>query len=243
MDKRISNCVETWRPNRPRQRLHRRVAVPTAGAFASVLVHTFLVVPAFLGSNPRAGSGPTAPVLTASGNDAAMTAVLLRIDTTIKRSDDLPSLTFAPAPPSDAAVSASPPEVRESPESTQSSQSASAEEAVSGDQREYALMAGRYFQQITARIERAWTRPKSPIQGGLFTCRVRVTQDRRGSIQEVSLSHCNGDQRWQQSLLTAVKTASPLPGAPDPRVFARVLRFKLSSPEYAKSASGQGFER
>jgi hypothetical protein len=50
-------------------------------------------------------------------------------------------------------------------------------------------MLGRYIGQITARIQRAWIRPRTPIGSDLFACRVRIIQDRSGGVTEVELAH------------------------------------------------------
>jgi len=115
--------------------------------------------------------------------------------------------------------------------------------ATTEDTREYALMAGRYLGQITARIERAWTRPRTPVVEGLFACRVRLTQDPRGAVQGIDLVRCNGDGSWKRSLVSAIESASPLPAPPDPKVFAHVVTLELRSLPYAAGASADGFER
>jgi len=111
------------------------------------------------------------------------------------------------------------------------------------DRSEYAMMAGRYIGQITARIERAWTRPRTPVTEGLFACQARITQNNRGDVEQIRLRHCNGDQRWQHSLVSAIETASPLPAPPDPRVFARIVLLDFRSLPYAAGSNADGFER
>jgi hypothetical protein len=84
-------------------------------------------------------------------------------------------------------------------------------------------MYGRYLGQIGARISRAWLRPRSAIGAATFSCRVRIDQDSRGNVEDVTLEDCNGNQRWRLSLVRAIESASPLPAPPDPSVFTRIV--------------------
>jgi outer membrane biosynthesis protein TonB len=103
-------------------------------------------------------------------------------------------------------------------------------------------LIGRYLGQIDARIERAWRRPRTPVAEGLFSCRVRIEQDTRGDVQEITLEHCNGDTRWQVSLVQAIQLASPLPAPPDPTVFRRTIRMNFRSEPYSAQAAQDAFE-
>ena len=85
---------------------------------------------------------------------------------------------------------------------------------------ERAALYGRYMGQIQARIERAWIRPRTAIGASLFSCRVQIVQDAQGAVRETTLQRCNGDTRWQLSLVEAIQSASPLPAPPSPDVFA-----------------------
>jgi hypothetical protein len=104
------------------------------------------------------------------------------------------------------------------------------------------LLFGRYIGQITARIERAWMRPRTPIENPFFACRVRIIQNRSGVVQEVELVRCNGDSRWQTSLVEAIQTASPLPAPPDADVFTGQLTLDLQSAAFTPDGSAEGFE-
>jgi hypothetical protein len=104
------------------------------------------------------------------------------------------------------------------------------------------LMAGRYVGQITARIERAWIRPRTPVSGSAFVCRVRIVQDPHGAVQEIELIRCNGDTRWQASLVQAIQSASPLPAPPDPDVYRSRFVLQLSSQAFVPGGSSEGFE-
>jgi colicin import membrane protein len=50
---------------------------------------------------------------------------------------------------------------------------------------------------------------------------VNVTQTPTGTVLSVKVGKCNGDDAVRQSIEAAVLRASPLPPAPDPRVFER----------------------
>jgi hypothetical protein len=103
-------------------------------------------------------------------------------------------------------------------------------------------MYGRYVGQIVARIDRAWLRPRTPIGSDSFSCQARVTQDAVGNVLEVMLEQCNGDSRWQLSLVQAIQTASPLPAPPDPDVFSRTLHLGFSAEAYSPQRPADEYE-
>jgi len=132
----------------------------------------------------------------------------------------------------------------------------------SGDPAGRALLFGRYSGQIQARIERAWRRPRSPVNvavnssqnpnsGDLnknliaehdFRCQVRILQDAHGAVQEVQMLRCNGSRPWQQSLVAAILTASPLPSPPDPAVFTGSLTLTFEGQTYMAGSSSDGYD-
>jgi colicin import membrane protein len=81
--------------------------------------------------------------------------------------------------------------------------------------------AQQYIAQITARIERAWTRPPGATPG--TQCEVRVTQVPGGVVTGVQVVRCNRDESVRQSIEDAVFRASPLPQPSDPALFDRNL--------------------
>jgi hypothetical protein len=111
-----------------------------------------------------------------------------------------------------------------------------------GDQTGRSMLFGRYMGQISARVERAWIRPRSSPGHGAFECRVQISQDRLGQVQEITLQECNADLRWQASLVQAIQSASPLPAPPDPAVFSNLLTMQFDSEPYRHGAVDQGFE-
>jgi colicin import membrane protein len=78
-----------------------------------------------------------------------------------------------------------------------------------------------WLSQITARIQRAWLRPPSARAG--VQCVLHVTQAPGGTVTNVSIGECNGDQAVRESIEAAAYRASPLPPPPDPSLFERDL--------------------
>ena len=111
-----------------------------------------------------------------------------------------------------------------------------------GDSAAQAALLGRYVGQIDARIERAWQRPRSPLKEDNFACRVKIVQDATGAVQEITLERCNGDARWQLSLVHAIQLASPLPAPPDPKVFTRMLRMNFRAQPYSTQSRQEDYE-
>jgi TonB C terminal len=103
-------------------------------------------------------------------------------------------------------------------------------------------MYGRYLGQIEARVGRAWRRPRTPIGAPTFSCRTQIKQDKRGSVLEVMLVQCNGDSRWQDSLVKAIDAASPLPAPPDPAVFTSLITMAFSAEPYSQNSTADEYE-
>jgi hypothetical protein len=111
-----------------------------------------------------------------------------------------------------------------------------------GNDAQRAMLLGMYMGQIKARIERAWSRPRASIGAMQFNCQVQLVQSARGDVTEVSLRSCNGDTRWQLSLVAAIQSASPLPAPPDPSLFAGQLMLNFDASAYHAGGNEQGFE-
>ena len=224
----------------------RRLQLSAIGIAGTVLVHALLVLPIVLDlSLPaprlpnRAGAGASAvassrePVMTAIFiNEASPAVSLLKPVELASRGvapRDLPVIVFSPD--SSPASLADP-----------NSQDRSAPAEAVGNQRQHALLYGRYLGQIQARIDRAWVRPRTEIGAPRFSCRARIEQDTRGAVLNVKLDRCVGTPRWQQSLVSAIRTASPLPAPPDPSVYADVLSLVFESDGFRPGASSDAFE-
>jgi hypothetical protein len=59
-----------------------------------------------------------------------------------------------------------------------------------------------------------------------------VVQDARGNVEEILLPNCNGSADWQQSLVSAVRQASPLPAPPDQKVFSKSITLQFAGFAY-----------
>jgi hypothetical protein len=112
------------------------------------------------------------------------------------------------------------------PDATEESAMVSAEPA--GDAAQAALR-GKYTGQVAARIERAWTLPRSVENAADFACQVRIEQDRDGNVLSTELLRCDDDTSWQLSLVHAIERASPLTAPPDPSVFSQQLVLSFSA--------------
>ena len=78
-------------------------------------------------------------------------------------------------------------------------------------------------------IERNWIRPPSARAG--LECTLFVTQAPGGTVIDVRLGTCNGDQAVRESITNAVFKASPLPSPRDPRAFQRRLEIVFKPTE------------
>ena len=78
-----------------------------------------------------------------------------------------------------------------------------------------------YRLMLVQTIERNWIRPPSARAG--LECTLYVTQAPGGTVVDVKLGPCNGDQVVRESITTAVYKSSPLPAPRDPRAFERRL--------------------
>jgi len=70
-------------------------------------------------------------------------------------------------------------------------------------------------------IERNWIRPPSARAG--LECTLYVNQATGGTVIDVQIGDCNGDQAVRESVANAVYRSSPLPAPRDPRAFERRL--------------------
>ena len=78
-----------------------------------------------------------------------------------------------------------------------------------------------YRTLLSQAIERSWIRPPSAKAG--LECTLHVSQAPGGTVVDVKLGACNGDQAVRESIVNAVYRASPLPAPRDPRAFERRL--------------------
>jgi colicin import membrane protein len=78
-----------------------------------------------------------------------------------------------------------------------------------------------YRTLLSQAIERSWIRPPSAKAG--LECTLHVSQAPGGTVVDVKLGACNGDQSVRESIVNAVYRASPLPAPRDSRAFERRL--------------------
>jgi colicin import membrane protein len=78
-----------------------------------------------------------------------------------------------------------------------------------------------YRALLVQAIERNWIRPPSARAG--LECTLNVTQATGGTVVDVAIGNCNGDEAVRDSITNAVYKSSPLPAPRDPRAFERRL--------------------
>jgi colicin import membrane protein len=86
-----------------------------------------------------------------------------------------------------------------------------------------------YRALLTQAIERKWNRPPSARAG--LACTLYVNQAAGGTVVDVRLGPCNGDEAVRESIVNAVYKASPLPPPSDPRAFERRLEILFKPTE------------
>jgi hypothetical protein len=197
---------------------------PWVGACLSVLLHALLLGPTLLGARKVTPPQPEHPPAGGSpGEDAAMTVELF--------TELQPQMPVISAPRLiDVPIKVNPIDLAFESDSTTAEEPGESE------------LFGRYMGQVSARVERAWLRPRTPVGGGLFSCKVRIEQDSTGVVQEVALVQCSGEPRWQLSLVHAIQSASPLPAPPDPAVFRRTFSLTFQSQSYSPAATAELYE-
>jgi TonB C terminal len=220
----------------------RRVPVMVGGVLASLVIHSsFLSVLLDFQRHPRHGAAGLPKAYASVGHEESLSVVL------VSDPDAITTLTQAIQPPTDLLIHplelgllspellASPrlvlPIDRDDATDAQGTESASAE----------TFAFGRYLEQLQARIERAWVRPRASIGEPVFKCSVQVETGTDGLVRDVHTASCNGSSAWKESLVQAIRTASPLPVIPDRRGDTHYLAFTFSSLAYEDSVEPSGF--
>lgn len=85
-----------------------------------------------------------------------------------------------------------------------------------------------YSAQIMRRIERAWARPLAHLEG-TFRCEVQISQTPQGEVRGITLTQCNGDPAWRESITRAIRYAAPLPAPPSEKAFRSVLTLNFQA--------------
>ena len=86
-----------------------------------------------------------------------------------------------------------------------------------------------YRRLLVQTIERNWIRAPSARPG--LECTLYVTQATGGTVVDVKLGACNGDEAVRESITTAVYKSTPLPAPRDPRAFERRLEIVFKPTE------------
>jgi colicin import membrane protein len=90
-----------------------------------------------------------------------------------------------------------------------------------------ASLQQRYVALIKQKVQNNWNPP--PTTPDNLSCKVSVTQVQGGTVTNVQVPTCNGDDAVVQSIITAVYRSSPLPAPPDPSLFDRSLSFTFDN--------------
>jgi hypothetical protein len=228
----------------------RRVTGTVLALGTTLLVHTLLISSAIWGARAlharqpdQRGAGASAIV---SSAEPVMTLILIN-EPRIRNDEPAPDTSLA----SLGAASAELPILVLSPDAfpavdwnadDQNKVSESDPVSTADNTAMRAVLFGRYMGQISARVTRAWIRPRTPIGAPLFKCAVQIHQDPHGMVREITLQRCNGDSRWQQSLIQAIESASPLSGPPDTSVFTETVSLTFQSSGFSMGIDPQGFE-
>ncbi|MGE5626060.1 MAG: cell envelope integrity protein TolA [Bacillota bacterium] len=80
---------------------------------------------------------------------------------------------------------------------------------------------------IAQKVHNNWMQP--PNTPTDLSCKVHITQVPGGSVTNVQVPTCNGDDAVVQSIMTAVYRSSPLPQPPDPSLFDRNITFTFDN--------------
>lgn len=231
----IPDAVPPYHPPRSEDllsqvRLEHPALTNYAAALAVLGLHLLLIAPVFL------GGGPFRPIKKLAYRGSPSLQWVILEDSSGRSAGLRPS---SPSPPSLRAIA-----VTDVPRTLPT---LLAEESGSGDdqargQSGLGAIRGRYLGQIQARVDRAWLRPRTAIGAPIFQCQVQIDQDGAGRVLEIALLACNGDSRWQLSLVHAIEAASPLPAPPDPGVFAHRLVLHFRALAYAPGQPADGYE-
>ena len=225
----------------------RNPAVVLVGAAASLALHALLLAPILFGGGNRTRTPDalgTAPADRPGANGALIVELIEESNSTSKASARVPQIAPLQTPSVSSLRAAVADLVRSlpTPDLDEQRKSQAPPAQAQGDEAAEARLYGIYVGQISARIERAWLKPRSSPGADRFVCRAQVVQDPSGQITAVTLTACNGNARWQSSLVSAIKSASPLPAPPDPRVFNRRIAMQFASEGFVAGGSSEGFE-
>jgi hypothetical protein len=232
--------------------LVRRASSHAFGIFGALLVHAIFLQAVTLGASSakrrplQEDRGPGASAILSSTGEW-MTLVMVQTPkiSPAQSLEDVASRGLAPSNAAIRIVSPDPTPAFAMEDAAQADDSAEVTQT-SSDPAIQSLLFGRYTGQISARIERSWRRPRSAVSTetatDTFRCQARIAQDARGNVEEIELISCNGTVLWQQSLVSAIQQASPLPAPPSPTVFTNALTLVFEARTYAPGSPEGEYE-
>jgi hypothetical protein len=215
--------------------LGKRTAAGTAGIVATALVHFLFIAVAILGvGKARVTRLPDAVGAGANSGKPGGSSTARVIIVQLPTSADIPAPKPNESPQLPAEVQKPSMLQVTGPDSIplpplEFDVDGVATEASEADLIARTKLAGLYENQIRARIERGWTQPGESVRELAYSCRVKVRQKRDGQVEDVSLENCEGSFEWLNSLVQSIYSASPLPGAPHPGVFAHSFSMQFRS--------------
>jgi hypothetical protein len=226
----------------------RQWAVPSFCALISIVIHAVLLEVVVFGDAGRVSPAVRERGIAASNNhsDEEPLGTLIFVEeqgTAPSRFETLQNLASRGVALSDPYLTVVVPDVSQALELVeQEGEDLPSTDVRTGIDTGRAELFGRYMNQIRARIERAWIRPRVSPQNNSFACRAQILQNKQGVVLEVTLLGCDAEVSWQLSLVQAIEQASPLPAPPDPAVFADLLRLSFQAEPYRSDGSDEGFE-
>lgn len=233
--------------------LTRRTSSHALGILGALFVHALFLQAVTLGASSakrisrpsETGPGASA-ILSSKGEWMTLVMVHAPENSSSHMLEEIASRGFRPSNEVVQIISPDPTPAFEATNSRQEDDSAEAAQTV-GDPAVQSLLFGRYTGQISARIERAWRRPRSAVDTdsktpGTFRCQARITQDTNGKVKEIELMSCNGTVEWQQSLVNAIQEASPLPAPASPTVFTHALTLMFEGNAYTSNSPEGDYE-
>lgn len=223
-----------------------------AAIFASLLLHWLILQPLMLGSHaakrpPREESGPGANVSSADDTNY-MTLIMVSMPSAseLSATENVASSAVAESDLFIQIASQDPAPLLEPEQFESESEVSEAAARTAGDPALQSLLFGRYAAQIDSRVQRAWRKPRSPVNeqrsSDTFECHARISQDAVGNVTEIELMQCEGTTEWQMSLVRAIQRASPLPAPPSPTVFTNALTLTFEGRAYGPGSREDEYE-
>lgn len=242
----------------PKSRTRRRFLSPTLiGLLGTLLLHALVIQSVFIGLGPtvrplKVQEPGTSPKFNMQSSEGLVLIIVptanlqpVPMKNLISALSDLSQLRIK------SAVDVDPPALLNVETLALSEEiQASGASNNSGDDAEKARLFGIYADQIQARIDRVWRRPRTPVNedtestlsADSFQCEAQIVQDATGNVQEILLPRCNGSAAWQRSLVLAIQQASPLPAPPSAKVFSRSVTLEFIGIPYAAGSPDDEYE-